>query len=180
MKDKTVRWIGTVFMISIPILFSCASNHRIQTKQAEDYFNLGTEHLRQGEYDRAISVFNKALELNPGYAEAYLNRGIAYRNKGQHDQAVSDYGKVLQIDPKDARAYCNRGNAFIEKGQYDNAISDYNKALEINSRDAQVFYNRGLAYYFKFWEDIKMAQGLGYKIPPNFLDDLRKASGRQK
>jgi len=177
MKDKTVRLIGTVLIITVPILFSCASNHRIKAKQAEEYFDLGTKYLQRGEYDQAISVYNKALALNPGYTEAYLNRGIAYRNKGQHDQAVSDYDKVLQIDPKDARAYCNRGNALIEKGQYDNAISDYNKALEINSKDAQVFYNRGVAYYFKCLEDIKKAQALGYKIPPNFFDDLRKTSG---
>jgi tetratricopeptide (TPR) repeat protein len=168
MKDKTVSLIGTVLMISVPILFSCASNHRMQTKQAEEYFNLGTKHLQQGEYDQAISGYSKALELNPRYTEAYLNRGI-----------VSDYGMVLQIDPKDARAFCNRGNIFIEKGQYDKAISDYNKALEINSRDAQVFYNRGVAYYFKCLEDIKKAQELGYKIPPDFFDDLRKTSGRK-
>ena len=63
MKDKTVRLIGTVLIISIPILFSCASNHRMQTKQAEAYFDLGTKHLQQGEYDQAISGYNKALEL---------------------------------------------------------------------------------------------------------------------
>jgi tetratricopeptide (TPR) repeat protein len=179
MKDKTVSLIGTVLMISIPILFSCASNHLVKSKQAEAYFDLGTKHLQQGEYDQAISGYNKALEINPRYAEAYLNRGIAYRNKGQHDQAVSDYGMVLQINPKDARAFCNRGNIFIEKGQYDKAISDYNQALEINSKDAQVFYNRGVAYYFKCLEDIKKAQELGYKIPPDFFDDLRKTSGRK-
>jgi len=180
MNDKMARWVGTVLMISIPILFSCASNRAMQNKRAEDYFNLGTQYLRQGNYEQAIFVFNKVLAINPRHAEAYLNRGIAYRNMGQHDLAVSDYGKVLQIDPMDARAYCNRGNALIEKGQYDEAISDYNKALEINSRDAQVFYNRGLAYYFKFWKDIQKAQELGYKTPPDFLDDLHKASGRKK
>lgn len=180
MRDKTAKRIGAVLMISIPILFSCASKHSIEVKQAETYFDLGTKYLEQGDYDHAISGYNKALELNPRYVEAYLNRGIAYRQKGLHEQAVSDYGKVLQIDPKDARAYCNRGNAFIEKGQYDQAISDYNKALEINPKDGQVVYNRGLAYYFKFWEDIKKAQGLGYKIPPDLLEDLLKTSGKQK
>jgi len=30
------------------------------------------------------------------------------------------------------------------------------------------------------WEDIKKAQNLGYKIPAEFLEDLRKASGREK
>ncbi len=180
MRDKMVRWVGTVLMISVPILFSCTSNRAMQNKRAEDYFNLGTQYLRQGNYEQAIFVFNKVLALNPGYAEAYLNRGIAYRNIGQHDLAVSDYGKVLHINPTDARAYCNRANALIEKGQYDEAITDYNKALEINSKDAQVFYNRGLAYYFKFWKDIQKAQELGYKIPPDFLEDLRKTSGGKK
>jgi hypothetical protein len=32
----------------------------------------------------------------------------------------------------------------------------------------------------KSWDDIKKAQDLGYQVPPEFLDDLRKASGREK
>jgi len=51
---------------------------------------------------------------------------------------------------------------------------------------ALAYYNRGRTYYFKkdkeydkSWNDIKKAQDLGYKVPPEFLDDLRKASGRQ-
>jgi tetratricopeptide (TPR) repeat protein len=185
MKDKTVRWIGTLLMISLPMLFSCSSNRALQTKEAEGYFDLGTRYLQQGDDDQAISAYTRALEINPRYAEAYLNRGIAYRRKGQPDQAISDYTAVLLVDPKDARAYCNRGNAYIEKGQYDKAISDYNKALEINSKDPQVFFNRAVAYYStreydKSWADIKKAQGLRYQVPPDFLDDLRKASGREK
>jgi len=50
---------------------------------------------------------------------------------------------------------------------------------------ALAYGNRGRAYYFKkeydkSWEDIKKAQALGYQIPSEFLDDLRKASGREK
>jgi hypothetical protein len=46
------------------------------------------------------------------------------------------------------------------------------------------YYGRARSYYFKkeydkSWDDIKKAQFLGYKIPPEFFDDLRKASGRQ-
>jgi hypothetical protein len=50
---------------------------------------------------------------------------------------------------------------------------------------ALAYGNRGRAYYFKkeydkSWDDIKKVQALGYQIPPEFLDDLRKASGREK
>ena len=77
-----------------------------------------------------------------------------------------------------------RGGAYEKKGQYDQAISDYTMALMINHKYDDAYYNRGWAYYFKkeydkSWEDVKKAQELGYQIPPEFLDDLRKASGRE-
>ena len=86
---------------------------------------------------------------------------------------------------KDAEAYNHRGIAYDSKGQYDQAISDYNKALELNPMDALAYYNRGVAYYSrkdydKAWDDVYKAQGLGFKINPGFLKDLREASGREK
>ena len=89
-----------------------------------------------------------------------------------------------QTESRDAEFYYNRGLAYAKKGQYDQAISDYTRALEINPRDAGAYKNRGAAYYFKreyekSWNDVKKAQSLGYQIHPKFLDQLRKASGRQ-
>jgi tetratricopeptide (TPR) repeat protein len=82
-------------------------------------------------------------------------------------------------------AYYNRGVAHAAKGQYDQTIFDCSKAVEINPRFAEAFLGRAAANYFKkkydrSWEDIKRAEALGYKIPPNFLEELRKASGREK
>jgi len=69
------------------------------------------------------------------------------------------------------------------KSQFGQAISDFNKVLEINPKFALAYYDRGRSYYHKkdydkSWEDIKKAQDLGWKIPPEFLDELRKALGR--
>ncbi len=109
----------------------------------------GTAHLEKGEYDQAISEFNKALEINPRDANAYFNRGLAYHNKGQYDQAISDYTKALEINPGFAEAYNNRGFTCGLKGQFDQAISDLNKALEINPSFALAYNNRGWAYLAK-------------------------------
>jgi tetratricopeptide (TPR) repeat protein len=83
-----------------------------------------------------------------------------------------------------AASYNSRGITYGQKGEPDQAISDFNKALEIEPKFALAYYDRGRSYYFKkeydkSWEDIKRAQDLGYKIPAEFLEDLRKASGRQ-
>jgi Tfp pilus assembly protein PilF len=81
------------------------------------------------------------------------------------------------------KLYLDQAVAHLEKGEFGQAISDLDKAIDTNPRD-DAYYNRGVAYYSKqeygkSWDDIKKAQDLGYKIPPEFLEGLRKASGRQ-
>ncbi len=57
--------------------------------------------------------------------------------------------------------------------------------MEINPRHAEAYNNRGIVYYFKkeydkSWGNVKKAQELGYKSHPKFLEDLSKASGRER
>jgi len=90
-----------------------------------------------------------------------------------------------EINPTNAEAYNKRGSAYYSKGQYDLAIANYNKALEINPRDAKAYCNQGYVYYVKkeydkSWENVKKVQELGCKIDPKFLEDLSKASGRER
>jgi tetratricopeptide (TPR) repeat protein len=158
----------------------------IDPQNAGFYCNRAIAFCLKEQYDQAILDCNKALEIDPRNAGAYNERGIAYAKKGQHGQAISDYTKALEIDQKYAiKVYFNRGISRVDKGEYDLAISDFNKALDIKPEYAEAYYNRGRSYYFKkqynkSWEDIKKAKDLGWKIPPEFLDDLRKASGREK
>jgi tetratricopeptide (TPR) repeat protein len=157
----------------------------INPKDIMAYNNRGLAYDMKGQYDQAIPDYNKAIEINPNYAKAYNSRGAAYLAKGQLDQAITDFNKALEINPKDIMAYSNRGLAYGEKGQYDQSILDFSKALEIDPGKGVLYANRGKTHYLKgeydkSWQDVKKAQDLGYQIPADFLDDLRKASGRQK
>jgi len=158
----------------------------IDPKNAAFCCNRAIAFCLKEQYDEAILDCNKALEIDPRDGGAYNERGIAYARKGQHDQAISDYTKALEIDQKYAfKAYLNRGISYADKGEYDLAISDFNKGIDINPKSDEAYYNRGRSYYFKkeyskSWDDIKKAQNLGCPVPSEFLDDLRKASGRQK
>ena len=62
----------------------------------------------------------------------------------------------------------------LQADRYDRAISHFNRVLEKNPRDARTYYERGLVYYNKgeydkAWQDMQMAQDLGYQVPPEFL-----------
>ncbi|HHT9119287.1 MAG TPA: tetratricopeptide repeat protein [Candidatus Hypogeohydataceae bacterium YC41] len=140
-----------VLMLAFTTYYSFVIEAAVEDAQA--CLAQGNAYFAKGDYDRAISFYSKALEINPRYSEAYNNRGGAYNGKGQYDQAVSDFNKALEINPKLAEAYYNRGLAYQHKGQYDQAISDHNKALEINPRYAVAYNNRGIAFYGKGQHD---------------------------
>jgi tetratricopeptide (TPR) repeat protein len=135
----------------------------------KDYFYLGLNYYKQGEYDWAISEYSRELISNPDSAMAYYHRAAAYSHKSRYDMTVSDYDKAIDIDPKFAEgfynlgtiyteqgqieispklaeAFYNRGNIHYGKGNYDMAVSDYTKAIEVHPRNTMVYINRGDAY----------------------------------
>jgi tetratricopeptide (TPR) repeat protein len=122
-----------------------------RAESTQEYYQRGGQAFKTGQYDQAIGHYNKALELNPRYAEAYVNRGIAQAHKGKADQAIVDFDKALELNPNYAKAYYNRALAFCVKKDFDRA-----------------------------WEDVHKAQTLGYTANPEFLEKLRRASGRSE
>lgn len=118
-------------------------------ESAQHYYDRGGEAVKSGKYDLAITHYNKTVELNPHYAEAYVNRGIAQSHKGKPDQAIVDFNQALKLRPNYAKAYYNRALAFCLKNEYDRA-----------------------------WEDVHKAEALGYKPNSEFIEKLRRASGR--
>lgn len=110
---------------------------------ASAYNSRGNAYDREGDYDRAIADFTKAIELDAKDAAAYNNRGISYRHEGEDDRAIADYTKAIELDPQYANAYVNRGNAFEAKRDHSRAIADYSKAIEINPRLPAAYSGRG-------------------------------------
>ena len=79
-----------IFLI-LTNLAGCAATEKINETDSDEQLNQGIALLEEGQYDRAIAYFNKAIELNPRDADAYNNRGLAYYYKGLNYKACSDF-----------------------------------------------------------------------------------------
>jgi tetratricopeptide (TPR) repeat protein len=110
---------------------------------AKAYVDLGIMYSEKGEYELAISAFNKALEVDLVSAETFNNRGITYSQKGEYDLAISDFTKALEIKPVMAKAHYNRGITYAKKGEYVHALRDFDRSLELDSVHAPAYVNRG-------------------------------------
>jgi tetratricopeptide (TPR) repeat protein len=94
---------------------------------------LGDSLLKKRDYEGALAVLNKALELDPDNATVLNSRGLAYFNKGDEDRAMADYDLALQKRPNFPAPYNNRGLIFLRRGELQRAYDEFNIALSLNS-----------------------------------------------
>jgi len=96
------------------------------------YQNRANANFVMGEYDTAITDYNRAIELNPKEPAVFFSRGLAHFNKQSFSLAIADFDKVIELDPKEGMAYFKRGNALEKTGNFERALSDYQKAVELD------------------------------------------------
>jgi tetratricopeptide (TPR) repeat protein len=98
---------------------------------AEDLYSRGVLAENKKQYDVAIALFDKAIQLSPGYADAYLELGGVYYELGDFDKQLEMYQKAAVFAPKDFDILYYLATAYEDKGMYDQAIAQYESTLRL-------------------------------------------------
>ncbi len=102
---------------------------------------LGDALIKKGQIDEAISQYQEAIVLIPGYAEAHYNLGTALQKNGQIDEAISQFQEAIRLNTEYAEAFNNLGTALQKKGQIDEAINQFQEAIRLKPGYADAHYN---------------------------------------
>jgi len=92
---------------------------------------IGLCNLQLGQYDRALSSFNTALDLASSFTDARNNRGTTYLALGQLRLAEVDFLAVLgdSTYPHRYQVYYNLGSTYFQQGQLGAAEENLRKAV---------------------------------------------------
>ncbi len=97
-----------------------------------------------GNYNKAITEFNKALSLNPNFIDAKANRGIAYYETGNFKEAFDDFNFAIKnkIDKPDVYYY--KAKTYVALNMYDKANIDFTRAINADPNNALYYYERAM------------------------------------
>jgi serine/threonine protein kinase/Tfp pilus assembly protein PilF len=114
---------------------------------AYELFSRGMMTLRMAARDapdRAISLFEKALAIDPDYAEAWMGLGGGYQLKGAFlnlpeliEKAIECERKALALDPSLADAHTWLGAALLARGRIDEAMTTLRRAVDLDPGQAR-------------------------------------------
>ena len=168
--------------------------------RAQIYCQLGSLKNYQGEYNEAVTFYERILEIErrtlpedgPSLSAVYSNIGGVYKNMGEYSKALEFYEKSRQIiekalspnHPSLATSYNNIGTVYNSMGEYSKALEFYEKAHRIyekalppNHPDLATSYNNiggvyeDMGKYSKALEFYEKSHQIREKaLPPNHPD----------
>ncbi len=88
--------------------------------------------LAKKQWDKAVSLFDKAIKSNPSNSEAYVGRSRAYMQQGNIVKALEDADTAVAKGSDSAKAYGQRGIVKKLSQKPDDALKDFNEAIRLD------------------------------------------------
>ena len=108
------------------------STARVSPNSPRVYNNLGDVYGVEGDHQRAVEAFQKAIQIDPGYSEAMHNLGNAYIKIGEADLAQQQFEQAIQTNPNQYQSVYGLGLVELSKGNKQKANEYFNKVLQFD------------------------------------------------
>jgi tetratricopeptide (TPR) repeat protein len=115
--------------------------------EAKRINNAGVVAYHNGQYEKALELFEKCVELYPEFTEGHNNLGLTYTELDQEEKATEAFKKAIELNPNLAATYNNLGYVFYRLGSLQEAVEMYQEAIGRSNDNSSAYTNLGNAYY---------------------------------
>jgi|AntRauTorckE5430_2_1112549.scaffolds.fasta_scaffold01410_7 hypothetical protein len=130
------------------LVFFLLATITITAQSVEGYLKEGIGYHDDGDYDLAISAYQKALELDPKSALANYEIAMTYFQTGDHKNALKYSSKALKVkNDNPVPAIVIKGSALDMLGKTEKSIEFLEKAIAEHEPYYLLHYNTALNYY---------------------------------
>jgi serine/threonine-protein kinase len=141
------------------------------------HITLGHVLNETGEYDAAISAFQKALGIDSTATGLFNGLADSYAGLGQFEDAEATYLTAIRVKPDYWGGYNDLGYLYYSNGRFSEAAEQYAKICELTPNNPWAFSNLGAMYYYlERWDEAKAAFARSIEIEPSDRAYLNLAS----
>ena len=112
--------LSALLLISL-LTFQSSTFANNTEKTAQDYRAQGYDEQKKGNFDKALALYTKALELGIENEVLYNDIGVIYEQLGDRQQARTSYLKAIQLAPDYLPPYTNLAYLYQTLGDVKNA-----------------------------------------------------------
>jgi tetratricopeptide (TPR) repeat protein len=113
------------------------------------YHIRGHVYRDNGELEKSLQDFDKALELVPWIEAARSDRCVALSLLGKAEEGLGDCNRAIEKGPEAATNFLNRGAVYLQMNRPDEAAADFERAFDVDPDDPEALYARGVGRRLK-------------------------------
>uniref|UniRef100_A0A8D0YN74 BBSome complex member BBS4 n=1 Tax=Sus scrofa TaxID=9823 RepID=A0A8D0YN74_PIG len=113
------------------------------------YIMLGKIHLLEGDLDKAIEIYKKAVEFSPENTELLTTLGLLYLQLGIYQKAFEHLGNALTYDPTNYKAILAAGSMMQTHGDFEVALTKYRVVACAVPESPPLWNNIGMCFFGK-------------------------------
>lgn len=146
-KQRGVTFVALLFVV---LLFAASCG------KADKFYDQAMKLAEEGNYQKAVESFEKAIKANGEKAEYYIGYGMTLNHLGDYKKAVKQFEKAYQeMDNKISRKnnkqlYYGEALAYYGMHKYDKALERCQSALDIEGQpeiDGNVYSTMAVIYW---------------------------------
>jgi len=123
-----------------------ANTLRLSKKDASnELVKYGEDMANAKRYDEALTLFEKALSINPNNDMAWGDKALILDKVGNISDALSSFSKAISINPNNSVTWLNKGLTLLRMRKFNESIECFDTALKLNNSYAKAWYNKGRA-----------------------------------
>ena len=112
---------------------------------ASDTVSLGSLERLAGNYEGALTAFQRVVELQPNYTRGHAMVGAVLARLRRWDQAIAALRRATTMDNHDVPSWGNLGACLRQNNQIEHAIVAYQQGLEHNPANPDLLNNLAVA-----------------------------------
>lgn len=163
-------------IISYVIFTDCPKALLLADESASDLRTKGYAAQHDGDTDKAIELYEKALRLEPS-ALLYNDLGVCYEGKGLYEKAEEHYLKAAKLKDDYAAVYTNLAIFYENKGELTKAAYHWQKRLGL-AKDGDRWAETAREH-LKFLPKIKLAKE-SERAPQRVIEKERPKPAEKK
>ena len=110
---------------AVMVLDNCEKAHRdFRFYMMAGYLSMKTDYGFVNLFDEAVSLYEKALALEPENEKAHLGHAKALFESGDYKEALNEYNFLLKIQPDKKNYLLNRAVCLSKLSRYEEALKD--------------------------------------------------------
>lgn len=124
-------------VVSVPSSSTSRTNeddNKSAVSRTDEERERGNRHFKRGEFQKAITLYTRAIAADPRSVAAYANRAMAHLKLSDYRRALTDCNTALKIDSRHVKCLLRRGMASNGLGCHRAALRDLVEALRISPR----------------------------------------------